>query len=73
MKKDVYYVYKNNSDQFVKVVYRNKALFTQILNGAKNNFFDVSSTKKAKEILSDLFLVPTDKKFVSYGIGWNVA
>jgi len=72
MKKDIYYVYKNKSDQFVKVVYRNKALFTQILDGKKSNFFGVKTLKDAKIILNNLDYIPTDKKFVSYGIGWDI-
>ncbi len=73
MKKDINYIYKNNLDQFVRVLYRNKTLFTQVLNGKKSNFYDVPTLKKAEEIVCDFGLVLTDKKFVSYGIGWNIA
>jgi len=73
MKKNVNQVYKNSLGEFVRVLYRNKALFTQILGGKKDNYYSVKTIKKAKEIVCDLGLVLTNKKFVSYGIGWNVA
>ena len=73
MKEDIYQVYKNTLGEFVRVVYRNKALFTQVLNGKKTNFYSVPTLEKAKEIVCDFGLVLTNKKFISYGIGWNVA
>jgi len=70
---DIYYVYQNKYFEFVKVIYRNNVLFTQVLDGKKNNFFSVPTIKKAKEILFDLGFIKTEKKFISYGIGWDVA
>ena len=69
---DIYYVYQNKYFEYVKVIYRNNALFTQILNGKKDNYYSVLTIKKAKEILYDLGLIKTEKRFISYGIGWNV-
>ncbi len=70
---DVYYIYQNKYFEYVKVIYRNNALFTQILAGKKDNYYSVPTIKKAKEILYDLGFIKTDKKFISYGVGWDVA
>ena len=70
---NIYYVYQNKYFEYVKVIFRNKALFTQVKGGKKDNYYSVPTIKKAKEILYDLGLVKTEKRFVSYGIGWNVA
>lgn len=70
LKKNVYQVYKNSLGEYTKVIFRGKALFTQTLEGEKNNFFGLTF-EDAKQKLKDLSLVSTDKKFVSLGIGWT--
>ena len=64
------YVLQDALKRFFKAIYRNGNLFTQTLNGSKSNFYDVS--KEDALLLLSKFNI-TDKKFVSYGIGWNVA
>ncbi len=72
MKKDVYLIYEDSKGGYFKVIYRNKSLFTQKLQGKKENYFNVSLAE-SKNILKNKNIFVSNKKFVSYGIGWDVA
>jgi len=67
---DKIYILQDAFKRYIKAIYRNGSLFTQTLKGSKSNFFDITK-KEALVLLSGMTL--SDKKFVSYGIGWNIA